>query len=253
MPGVTIRKPRVNFLLVGRRTALIVCQAISIAITVVLPVPVAIFSARRISSGFASLLAFPRCLRKPFSLLPDFGATSVSQMAVSIASTWQKNGRISLNLWWRQCWIRRAVSGVTFQSFGFFKVRHLSTSWRRALMIGVGSYCCSFVEIPLPSSKTNSCCLGASLFLRFLGFGIGVINFALRRFSIIRCVGWPWSSSSQCRAGYSYGELRMGCSKNWLSIIAQTFQTPLFYATSTHFDVDSAWTKTSISCKLGWA
>ena len=28
---------------------------------------------------------------------PSFGATSVSQMAVSTASTWQKNGRMSLN------------------------------------------------------------------------------------------------------------------------------------------------------------
>ena len=33
--------PRVNFLLFGRPTALIVCQAMTIAITVVLPAPVA--------------------------------------------------------------------------------------------------------------------------------------------------------------------------------------------------------------------
>ena len=54
MPGVTIRKPRVNFLLFGRRTALIVCQAMSMAMTVVLPAPVASFRARRKSSGLAS-------------------------------------------------------------------------------------------------------------------------------------------------------------------------------------------------------
>ena len=38
-PGATIKKPRVKFLLVGRRTALTVCHAISIAMTVVLPPP----------------------------------------------------------------------------------------------------------------------------------------------------------------------------------------------------------------------
>jgi hypothetical protein len=58
-PGAQIRKPRVKFLLVGRRTALIVCQAMSMAMTVVLPAPVASFRARRISSGLASLLALP--------------------------------------------------------------------------------------------------------------------------------------------------------------------------------------------------
>ena len=63
-PGVTTRKPRVKCLLPGRRTALIVCQAMSIAMTVVLPAPVASFSARRISSGLASLLAPARWSRK---------------------------------------------------------------------------------------------------------------------------------------------------------------------------------------------
>ena len=66
-PGATTRKPRVNLLLPGRRTALIVCQAMIIAMTVVLPAPVASFSARRISSGLASLLALARCSRKPLA------------------------------------------------------------------------------------------------------------------------------------------------------------------------------------------
>ena len=52
-PGVTTRKPRVKFRLVGRLTALTVCQAMSIAITVVLPAPVASLSASRARSGFA--------------------------------------------------------------------------------------------------------------------------------------------------------------------------------------------------------
>ncbi len=44
------------------------------------------------------------------------GATSVSQMTVSTASTWQKNGRIPPKSWCRQCLSSRAVSGVTPQS-----------------------------------------------------------------------------------------------------------------------------------------
>ena len=48
-----------------------VCQAISIAMTVVLPAPVASFSARRISSGLASLLALARCSRKRLACLAD--------------------------------------------------------------------------------------------------------------------------------------------------------------------------------------
>jgi hypothetical protein len=59
-PGAQIRKPRVKYLLPWRRSALIVCQAMSMAMTVVLPAPVASFSASRISSGLASLLADAR-------------------------------------------------------------------------------------------------------------------------------------------------------------------------------------------------
>ncbi len=92
-PGVTTRNPRVNFLLLGRRTALIVCHAISMAMTVVLPAPVASFNASLVNPGLASLLAFARCSRKPFPALV-LEATSVSQIAVSAASTWQKNGRV---------------------------------------------------------------------------------------------------------------------------------------------------------------
>ena len=65
--------------------------------TVVLPAPVASFSASRISSGLASLFAFAEVLEEALARLADCGATSVSQMAVSTASTWQKNGRTPLN------------------------------------------------------------------------------------------------------------------------------------------------------------
>ena len=54
-------------------------------------------------------------------------APSISQIAVSTASTWQKNGRILLNLNCRQCWRSVAVSGVTSQSLGFGNFRHWST------------------------------------------------------------------------------------------------------------------------------
>jgi hypothetical protein len=63
----------------------------------------------------------------------------------------------------------------------------------------------------LPFLEYESLC---ALALCFLGLGIGVMNFALRRLSIIFCVGWPASSSSQCRRGYSYGAFRIGLSKN---------------------------------------
>ena len=176
-------------LLLGCRTALMVCHAMIMAMTVVLPAPVASFRASRDSSGLASLLALARRSRRRLPACPDLGATSVSQMAVSTASTWQKKGWMSLKSWCRQCWSRRAVSGVTRQSLGFRKSLHWST-WRRiSFTIAVTSYCCSWVESPLPSSKTNFCwSLDA---LRFLGFGMGVMNSAPRRFSMTCWVGCP--------------------------------------------------------------
>jgi hypothetical protein len=60
----------VKRLLCGWRIALMTCQAISMAITVVLPAPVANFNASRISSGLASALAFARCSIKSSPTLP---------------------------------------------------------------------------------------------------------------------------------------------------------------------------------------
>jgi hypothetical protein len=96
-PGAQTRKPRVKCLLAGRRTALIVCHAMSIAMTVVFPAPVASFSASRNNSGLASLFADARWSGRRFPCF-DWGATSMSQIAVSTASTWQKNGLTLLNL-----------------------------------------------------------------------------------------------------------------------------------------------------------
>ena len=139
-PGVTTRKPRVNRPLPGWRTALTVCQAISIAITVVLPAPVASLSASRARPGLAC--SFASCSRSmnPRPSRPAPAATSVSQITVSTASTWQKNGRRSLNWWWRQCWSRRAVSGVT-RHWARGSRRHSFTLLRTLSIILISSYC----------------------------------------------------------------------------------------------------------------
>ena len=53
---------------------------------------------------------------------------------------------MSLKSWCRQCWSRRAVSGVTRQSLGLRSSLHWST-WRRiSFTIAVTSYCCSCVD-----------------------------------------------------------------------------------------------------------
>ena len=85
---------------------------------------------------------------------PRFGATSVSQISVSIASTWQKKGRSPLKWWLRQCCKSRAVSGVTCQALGSGICRHSSTRCRRLAMMGIGSYCCASLDRPWPSSRT---------------------------------------------------------------------------------------------------
>ena len=140
-PGVTTRNPRVNRRLPGRRTALTVCHAMSMAMTVVLPAPVASLSARRARPGFACSLAAARWSRKRRPSLPSPGATSVSQIAVSAASTWQKKGRMSAKRWLRQCFRSRAVSGVTRHRLVSGIDRHASTRRRSSLMTSISSYC----------------------------------------------------------------------------------------------------------------
>ena len=203
MPGVTTRKLRVNRELCGRRTALTVCQAISIAMTVVLPVPVASLRASRGRSGLASRLALARLSRKSLPARPACDATSVSQMAVSTASIWQKKGRMSLKRWCRQCRSRRAVSGVTRHWSGLGRLRQTSTCRRTSLMMAVRSYCwppsASFRDA---SSNTRLACSAAAP-RRFFGLGMGLMNETRRRVLRTRFVGWPLSSSSQWRDGYS--------------------------------------------------
>ena len=201
-PGVTTRKPRVNLRLLGCRTALMVCHAMIMAITVVLPAPVASFNAMRSRSGLASLLTSANLSRILRSAGLSLGATSDSQITVSTASTWQKNGRKLLNLCCRQCNSSLAVSGVTPQLLGPGMFRHSSTLRRTSFTAAVTSYCCSRVEIPIPSSISNRCWPDRALPL-CLGLGIGEMNSAPRLLSIICWVGWPSWYNSQWRFGYS--------------------------------------------------
>lgn len=97
IPGATTRNPDVNLLLLGLRMALMFCHAMIIAMTVVFPDPVAILRAHRISWGFASRFAFCRWFRNLLPSCPILGATSVSHMIVSTASSWQKKGLTSWN------------------------------------------------------------------------------------------------------------------------------------------------------------
>ena len=102
--------------------------------TVVLPAPVASLRASLCNSGLASWLAFAKWSRNPLPVRPVCGATSVSQITVSAASTWQKKGLMPLKRWWRQCCSSRAVSGVTCHWFGFGMLRHRSICWRKLSM-----------------------------------------------------------------------------------------------------------------------
>lgn len=88
IPGVMMRNPREKMLDIGERTAFTVCHAINIAMTVVLPEPVAIFRARRNSSGFASLFAASSCFQM-CAYCCRRRATSVSQMTHGMETRWR--------------------------------------------------------------------------------------------------------------------------------------------------------------------
>ena len=65
MPGVTIRKASEKRASCGLAGLLSACQAISIAMTTVLPVPVAILTATRNRPGFASVARLAQEVRDP--------------------------------------------------------------------------------------------------------------------------------------------------------------------------------------------
>ena len=202
MPGVTIRKPREKGLLLGWRTALTVCQAISIAMTVVLPAPVASFRARRSSSGLACSLAPSTCAQNLLRRACRASARPRSaRSTVSTASTWQKNGRMLWNGWWRQCCSSRAVSGVTCHWSGLGRSRQrfdvladLVDDRGRVVLLLLGGEAVAAARAPArPDPGPGR--------RRFFGFGTGVISSDRRRTSRMRLVGCPSGSSSQCLAG----------------------------------------------------
>ena len=106
MPGATSGKSCEKVFDLRQRAAFSASQAMSIAITVVLPAPVASSWATRKRSGIPASMGAPSEVgttslpalirsgnRRP--RLPALGATSVSQIAAPTASRWQKNGRIA--------------------------------------------------------------------------------------------------------------------------------------------------------------
>ena len=72
------------------RSALIVCHAMSIAITVVFPAPVASFSAKRINSGLASLFAEARWSSRRFPgwIARSWSSTRREERGAALASGW---------------------------------------------------------------------------------------------------------------------------------------------------------------------
>ena len=93
MPGVMMRNRLANRASRGLCALFSVCQAISIAITTVLPAPVAIFSAIRGSPELCS--AFCSDSRGRQLVNPSRPATSARKIAVSAASRWQNRTRFS--------------------------------------------------------------------------------------------------------------------------------------------------------------
>ena len=108
------------------------------AMTVVLPAPVASLKPKRSSSGLASWLAASSLSRRSFPVLVR-GATSVIQMRVSTASTWQKKGRRPSQSFRLQCLSSRTVCGVTPHLLGSGCSRQLATSLLMASMLSAVS------------------------------------------------------------------------------------------------------------------
>jgi hypothetical protein len=135
---VTTGKPRLNRLL-DVLSLFAVRHAMSMAITVVFPLPVAIFRAMRRQPGLDCSFAMSnRCLM--WAKRRTRRATSASQIAVSTASTWQKKGRTPAYSWRRQRLSRRWLVGVTPQSEGLGIARQFSTFPRISLTKSLTSY-----------------------------------------------------------------------------------------------------------------
>ena len=175
-------------LLPGRRTALIVCQAISIAMTVVLPAPVASFSASRSSSGLASSVGAGQMVEKSLAALGlgrDLGQPDRGFHRLDLAEERANAAELVMPPVLEQAGrFRRDLPLVGIRQgppLIHALTQLVDDRGRVVLLFGV--------ESPRPSSKTIFCWSADPL--RFFGFGIGVMNSARLRVSIIFWVGWP--------------------------------------------------------------
>ena len=80
---------------------------------------------------------------------------------------------------------------------GLATARHWSTRWRSSLRWGWGRTAVSWSRRRRPRRTPDA----SGTRLCFLGRGMGVMNFASRRVSMSRPVGWPSASRSQWRPG----------------------------------------------------
>ena len=162
------------------------CQTISIAITIVLPAPVAIFSAIRGMPSFHSALA-RRSLSSTSRHSSEFswGPASCSQIAVSTASRCAKNGRGSASPEFQKSSNRR----VRWPAPGQPAARQAATSRRIWLIVPNGSRASAGLSAPGIASRSE------------LG----------RRPSRSASVAMLSAPSAQCRVGSACGGLRIGC------------------------------------------
>jgi hypothetical protein len=97
-----------------------------IAITVVLPAPVASFNARRESSGLASRFALSRCSKNHFPDFPIFGATSESKSMFQLRRLGKERTNI-VELKLAPMLEKGRGFRAYCQSLGFESFRHWST------------------------------------------------------------------------------------------------------------------------------
>ena len=96
-PGVTTRKPRVNFLLLGPAHGIDRLPGDQHGHDGGLAGAGGQLQRQPHQLRIGVVVGIGQMFEKALAGLADLGATSVSQMAVSTASTWQKNGRMPLN------------------------------------------------------------------------------------------------------------------------------------------------------------
>ena len=195
IPGVTTRKRFAKRASDGAITLLIACQAISIAITTVLPVPVAIFRPTRGRPALCSALTGSRRRAVVGRAVPpgDLGQEDRCLGRLALA---EEDRILAVG---SRSPVGEELAACRASRRSSCSARHRSTSRRMSLISEFSS-----TRSPV-ASKSSACCSPAPL----LGFGTGMKDSLGRRPSLISPVG-PRSPSSKCRSGGSNGELRIG-------------------------------------------